>query len=209
MHEIERQLLREGMGAFRGFGGGAIHGHADFPREIVGGATGKSDDVGGRGVVQEVIVQPGEGGIGEEGEGKFARRRARAGLPFQHLKAPSQPGTGKPQARMRAMGRPDALERIAGTGDFRFQISDFRMEAQPSRQGCAKSSRRLFSGVCGNRRALAPQLRVYYAEADEAGSWAVAGWPPEAGGAGAGGGMGTMFLSRSLFLAGDSVSSGA
>ena len=51
-------------------GGGG--GDANFSSGAERGIAGKGDDVGGRRIIEEVSVELGEGGVGEEDEGEFA-----------------------------------------------------------------------------------------------------------------------------------------
>lgn len=53
---------------------GGVGGDADFAGGAEGGVTLEGDHVGGRGVVEEVGVELGEVGVGEENEGEFAGR---------------------------------------------------------------------------------------------------------------------------------------
>ena len=53
---------------------GGVGGDADLAGGSEGGVPFKGDHVGDRGIVEEIGVELGEGGVGEEDEGEFAGR---------------------------------------------------------------------------------------------------------------------------------------
>ena len=61
---------------------GGVDGDADFAGGAEGRVALEGDHVGGRGVGEEIGVELGESGVGEEDEGEFAGRGGEAGRNF-------------------------------------------------------------------------------------------------------------------------------
>ena len=74
--EVEGELGREVAALAPGKGGGGVGGDADLAGGAERGVAGEGDDVGRGGVGEEVGVEAGERGVGQEDEGERAGRAA-------------------------------------------------------------------------------------------------------------------------------------
>jgi hypothetical protein len=80
VHDVEGQLLRKITAMLFREGAGGVSRDADFSRlPRLGRGAGKGDDVGRRRIAEERGMQARQGGVGEKGEGEFARRNAPSG----------------------------------------------------------------------------------------------------------------------------------
>lgn len=69
MDDVAQELLGEGEFVFLGVGEGGVDRDADVARVVDGGVAFEGDHIGRCRVVQEIGVQAGEGGVGQEGDG--------------------------------------------------------------------------------------------------------------------------------------------
>lgn len=77
--DVAEELFREGQVVAGGVGEGGVHGDADVAGVVEGGIALEGDDIGRSRIVEKVGVEAGEGGVGEESDGEFAKRDAARG----------------------------------------------------------------------------------------------------------------------------------
>ena len=74
MHDVKCEFFGEVAVVRGGEGGGGIGGDADLAGALERGVAFEGDDVGRGRIVKKIVVNAGESGVGEDGEGEFAWR---------------------------------------------------------------------------------------------------------------------------------------
>ena len=117
VNDVEEKFAGEiALGGFR-IGRGGVDGDADFAGSAEGGIAFEGDDVGRRGIGEEIRVELGEGAVGEEDEGEFAGRASGWGGEFRVLSFRFRVFGGAAREAVAAEGAEISVENLDGAGE--------------------------------------------------------------------------------------------